>query len=1089
MDLLGRVDDQTLKDIGVSSAGHRLRIRNAIATLTPLSPLGKNENALAAGTDQGPALAERRQVTVLFSDLVGSTALSARMDPEDLRDIISAYQKCVADTVGRFAGFVAKYMGDGVLVYFGYPQAHEDDAERAVRTGLELIQAVGTLKAASPLQTRIGIATGLVVVGDLIGSGEAQEHGIVGETPNLAARLQGVAEPNTVVIADSTRKLLGSLFALQDLGGKDLKGIAEPVRAWAALHASSVESRFEALRSATTPLVGREEEVDLLLRRWEQAKRGDGCVVLISGEPGIGKSRLAQTMVERLAGEPHIRLRFFCSPHHQDSALYPVIAHLERAAGFHRDDTAEQRIEKLEAMLAQATNDLGAVAPPIADLLSVPIGDRYPALGLTPQKRKEKTLAALASQVEGLSTREPVLMVYEDVHWSDPTTRESLDLLLDRLSARRVLAIITFRPEFAPPWLGRPHVTMLTLNRLASRHRTEIIGHVVGGRALPKEIAEQIADRTDGVPLFIEELTKSVVESGLVTEVGDRYAVTVPAAPLAIPTTLHASLLARLDRLAPTREVAQIGAALGRSFSHELISAVSQMPQQKLDNALEQLVAAELIFRRGTSPDAEYTFKHALVQDAAYSTMLRSRRQPLHGRIATTLESRFPEIVAADPEILAQHCTEAGLSEKGVNYRLKAGQQAAARSAMAEAVAQLEKGLSLLTAMGSGRELQQQELESRVALIPALIGTKGYSSSDVGETIARAYAMAEQLNKREYFAPLLYGRWVFNLVRAELSLALTHAEGVESLGEEKNEPAVALMGHLQHGIVRFFFGELGAARTLFEQSDSLDLHRQFYSTFSPDDPHLVMLAYLGATLCLQGYIDQGRTMLNEAILEGGRRNHAHTLSLVLRFAAWAAWLVRSPSEEQQHADNLLSLSEEHGFPLWAGWAMVHRGSALAELGFAQDGVGLISNGLQIATTIGAMLLRPTGLIVLAEVHSRLEDWASAGKLLDEALQIIKNTDERTHLSDLHRVRVDLLVRTGDLIAGERSYQQAISVALGQNAKVPELRAATRLARLWRDQGKRDEARDLVAPVYGWFTEGFDTLNLREAKALLDELSS
>jgi tetratricopeptide (TPR) repeat protein len=510
------------------------------------------------------------------------------------------------------------------------------------------------------------------------------------------------------------------------------------------------------------------------------------------------------------------------------------------------------------------------------------------------------------------------------------------------------------------------------------------------------------------------------------------------------------------------------------------------MPQSQIDHALEQLVAAELLFRRGTLPDTQYTFKHALVQDTAYSTLLRSRRQQLHGGIVTTLESRFPEMVATDPATLAQHCTEAGLKVKAVNYRLKAGQQAVARSAMAEAVAQLEKGLSLLTTMASGRELQQQELELRVALIPALIGTKGYSSSDVGETIARAYALAEQLNKPEYFAPLLYGRWVFNLVRAELSLALTHAERLEGLGKERNDPAVALMGHLCHGIIRFFFGELGSARTLFEQSDSLDLHRQFYSTLSPDDPHLVMLAYLGATLCLQGYLDQGRAMLNEAILEGGRRNHAHTLSLVLRFAAWAAWLVRSPSEEQQHADNLLSLSEEHGFPLWAGWAMVHRGSSFAAVGFPQDGVGLILKGMQIATTVGAVLLRPTGLIMLAEVHGRLGQWANAGKFLDEASLIIRNTDERTHLSDLHRVRGDLLIGSGDLIEGEQSYRQAISVAVEQNAKVQELRAATSLACLWRDQGKRDEARELLAPVYAWFTEGFDT---REAKALLAELSS
>ena len=615
-----------------------------------------------------------------------------------------------------------------------------------------------------------------------------------------------------------------------------------------------------------------------------------------------------------------------------------------------------------------------------------------------------------------------------------------------------------------------------------------MIARVTRDKALPKEIADQIIERTDGVPLFIEELTKTVIESGIVTEAGDHYAMAGPVNALAIPTSLHASLLARLDRLGPTREVAQIGAALGRSFSHELVSAVAGIPQDQIDEALVRLVTAELIFRRGTPPDAEYTFKHALVQDTAYSTLLRSRRQQLHARIATTMESRFPEIAAADPAILAQHCTEAGLNAKAVDYRLKAGQQAVARSAMAEAVTQLQKGLALLATMASGRERQQQELELHVSLIPALLGTKGYSSPDVGETITLAYASAEQLNRPEYFVPLLYGRWVFNLVRAELSFALSQAEQAESVGKESNDPAVMLMAHLENGIVRFFFGELEAARTRFEQSDRLDTYRQFFSNIIPDDPYLVMLAYHGATLCLQGYIDQGRARLNQAILEGRRRSHAHTLCLVLRFATWAAWLFRSPNEEQQYADELLSLSDEHGFPLWAAWAMVHRGSALAALGFNQDCVRLISSGLQIASTIGAVLLKPTGLIVLAEVHGRLEDWANADKLLGEASLIIENTDERTHLSDLHRVRGDLLLCRGDPIKGERSYREAISVALGQNAKVLELRAATNLARLWSNQGKRQEARELLAPVYGWFTEGFDTLDLKEARALLDELS-
>src|SRR5215831_9184939 len=632
LSVLPDLTDQHLEKLGVA-LGDRLKILRAIRELSVTTVAQPAASAAPVVQDS----AERRQLTVMFCDLVGSTALSGKLDPEDLRGIIGTYHRCCTELVERNGGFVAKYIGDGVLAYFGYPQAHEHDAERAVRAGLGLVEAMPKLatNTGSPLQVRIGIATGLVVVGDLIGAGAAQEQAVVGETPNLAARLQALAEPGAVVIASTTHRLTGGLFEYRDLGTVALKGFAENIAAWQVLGSSTAESRFEALRTPTTPLVGRQEEIELLLRRWDQAKRGDGCVVLISGEAGIGKSRIAQTFVERISARPHTRLRYFCSPHHQDSALYPSIAQLERAAGFRRDDTSEQRLDKLEAVLAQGTNDLRETVPLLADLLSVPIGDRYPPLNLTPQKRKERTLHAQVAQVEALSARQPVLMVWEDVHWSDPTTRESLDLLIDRVPALRVMVIITFRPEFAPPWLGRPQVTLLSLSRLPPRQRAEMIMGVTGGKALPTEIANQIVDRTDGVPLFIEELTKSVVESGLVTEVGDLYTMRGAALPLAIPTTLHASLLARLDRLAPTREVAQIGAALGRSFSHELISAVAGMPEQQLDDALQQLVRAELVFRRGAPPDAEYTFKHALVQDAAYGTLLRARRQELHGRIAT----------------------------------------------------------------------------------------------------------------------------------------------------------------------------------------------------------------------------------------------------------------------------------------------------------------------------------------------------------------------------------------------------------------------------------------------------------------------
>ena len=639
--------------------------------------------------------AERRQVTVMFSDLVGSTALSARMDPEDLREVISAYQKCVAETVQRFGGFVAKYMGDGVLIYFGYPQAHEDDAERAVRAGLELVAAISGLKTHAALQTRVGVATGLVVVGDLIGSGASQEQAIVGETPNLAARLQSIAEPNSVVIAESARRLVGDLFELDDLGSQELKGIAGAVRAWAALRPASVESRFDAMHATgLTELVGREEELELLLRRWSKAKSGEGQVVLLSGEPGIGKSRLTAALLERVAAEPHIRLRNFCSPRHTDSALYPTIGQIERAAGFRHDDTAQAKLDKLDALLAQSSTSPHDAAL-LAEMLSLPNDRRYPALELTSPERRQKTLEALVLQVAALARENPVLVIFEDAHWADPTSLELFGRIIDKIPSLRALLIVTYRPEFDPPWIGRPHVTALTLNRLGDREIAAIIDSVTGNKLLSPSIRGEIIERTDGIPLFVEEMTKAVLEA---ESEGDarKTAAAVPSSGLNVPASLHASLMARLDRLGPAKEVAQIGAAMGREFSHALLTAVVRKSEEELGSALGRLTAAGLLFRQGVPPQATYLFKHALVQDAAYGTLLREPRRALHARIAETLESQFAEIAENQPEVLARHFTEAGMSETAIQYWSKAGERALQRSANAEAAAHLTSAIELI---------------------------------------------------------------------------------------------------------------------------------------------------------------------------------------------------------------------------------------------------------------------------------------------------------------------------------------------------------------------------------------------------------
>ena len=576
LSVLPDLTDQDLEKLGVL-LGDRRKMLRAIAKLetgadnAPPVAVAAEASAAPRPTDA----AERRQVTVMFSDLVGSTAMSARMDPEDLRELISAYQKSITATVQRFGGFVAKYMGDGVLIYFGYPQAHEDDAERAVRAGLEVVASIAALKSSVPLQTRVGIATGVVVVGDLIGSGEAQERGIVGETPNLAARLQGIAEPNMVVIAESTRRLIGKLFELEDIGAKELKGITGPVRAWAALRASSVESRFEAFHASDlTALIGREEEIELLLRRWSKAKTGEGQVVLLSGEAGIGKSRLTAALLERLASEPHTRLRYFCSPQHTDSAFYPIISQMERAAVLAHDDTTHAKLDKLDTLLAQSSTPRQDAAL-FAEMLSLPDDGRYPKLQLAPQQRRQRTLEALATQIEALSHQNPVLMIFEDAHWIDPTSLEALGQAVDRIRTLGVLLIVTYRPEFEPPWIGRPHVTPLTVNRLGEREIAAMIEGVIGNRPLPANVRQDIVERTDGIPLFVEEMTKAVLEA---ESEGDarQIAAVVPSSALAVPASLYASLMARLDRLGPAKEVAQIGAVIGREFSHALLAVGPQ---------------------------------------------------------------------------------------------------------------------------------------------------------------------------------------------------------------------------------------------------------------------------------------------------------------------------------------------------------------------------------------------------------------------------------------------------------------------------------------------------------------------------------
>ena len=1095
--VLPRLTAEDLKELGVAALGHRRKLLDAIAVLRGDANASPTASPGPAVADKSPRdTAERRQVTVMFSDLVGSTALSARMDPEDLREVISAYQKCVAETVRRFGGFVAKYMGDGVLIYFGYPQAHEDDAERTVRAGLELVAAVSDLKTHAALQTRVGIATGLVVVGELIGSGASQEQAIVGETPNLAARLQGIAEPNSVVIAESTRRLLGNLFELQDVGAVDLKGISEPVQAWAALRASSAKGRFEALRATgLTALVGREEELELVLARWSKAKSGEGQVVLLSGEAGIGKSRLTVALLERLATDPHVRLRHFCSPQHTDSAFYSIIGQWERAARLAHDDTPQARLDKLDAVLTRTSTSKQNAAL-FADMLSLPNDGRYPTLELTPEQRRQRTFEALNLQIEELTSSGPVLMIVEDAHWADPTSLEAFGQAVDLIASLRVLLIVTFRPEFEPPWIGRSHVTAITVNRLAERDVRGMIDNVVGNKLLPPGVRQDISKRADGIPLFVEEMTKAALEAE--SEGAEQRTAVVPLTAPAVPASLHGSLLARLDRVGPAKEVAQIGAALGRKFSHPLLAAVVRKPEAELATALDRLVAAGLLFQQGVPPHATYLFKHALVQDAAYGTLLREPRRALHARIAETLESQFTEIAENQPELLARHCTEAGLIERAASLWGKAGQRSLERSALVEAAEQLTRALGQIAALSVTPALRREEIKLQVALITPLIHVKGYAAPDTKVAVERARSLIEQVQALGeppedplLLFSVLYGFWIANLVTFNSDVMRELAAQFMALAEKQGAIAPLMIGHRLMGMSLLHTGDIAEGRVHFDRAIALydpAEHRPLATRFG-QDVRVAILSYGSLATWLLGYPDAALTDAEHAVKDAREIGQAATLMYALLHASLRLIQCGNYATANAQLDEIVALADAKGSLYWKALGMVFQGCELALTGDASNAVHTITSGNTAWRSTGATLFMPLYLSHLAMAHAELGQFDDAWRCIGEAMTTVEATKEKWCEADIHRMagEIALLSPERDLAKAEAYFERALAVARKQQAKSWELRAAMSMARLWRDQGKRDDARDLLAPVYDWFTEGFDTLDLKEAKALLDAL--
>ena len=1085
-ELLGELSNEDLKDLGVARLADRKRLLKAIAEL---------QHSPADAAARRPHGAERRHLTVMFCDLVGSTELSGRLDPEDLRDVMRTYQNTVAGEIARFEGHLAKFMGDGVIAYFGYPRAHEDDAERALRAGLAVARAVPGLQRADtpPLQVRIGIATGQVVVGDLIGDGAAQEEAVTGETPNLAARLQELAAPNAVVISAATRALTGNTFECSDLGARTLKGIGDPVRVWRVDEERQLESRFEARAARLTAFVGREHEVGLLAERWQQAKLGDGQVVMLSGEAGIGKSRILEALREQFAAEAHTRLHYQCSPFHVNSALYPVITQLERAAGFSIDDAADARFDKLEALLAASFEDLGQAMPLLAALLSLPLGAGYAALEFSPQLQKSRTLDVLCDQLSALARRQPVLLLFEDAHWIDPTTLELLQRVIERVAAERVMALITHRPEFEAPWPLDAHVTALALNRLAADQCAEIIRDLSREQPLPEQVLEQIAAKTDGVPLFVEELTKSVLESDLLArdDAGSEAAGPLPA--MAIPGTLQDSLMARLDRLAEVKELAQIGAAIGREFPHRLLAAVSALRAAELGAGVEQLVASGLVFRRGEGEAAIYIFKHALVQDVAYESLLRSRRQTLHRDIAKALEKVSADTIEVEAEVLAHHYTLAGESAQAMVYWQQAGERALRRSANIEAINHLNQALALLETLPESDERGRRELSLQLVLGQALMAVRGQGAPEVRQAYGRARELGQQVGETRQHFQALWGSWRIHVVQSDHEAGRDLAKQCLSLAEQSGDDALRLEAHFALGGSLVLMGEFAAARQQLDEAVPLyDIDRHAGLAFQfGQDPGASNLAYLGWALWFLGFPEQSWEQGRKALALAETLGHPFTLAQVSMYLAMTHALGRDWPAVRTQAEATMAISEAHGFPqnLWFGTAM--HGRALVAAGQVDVGLARIEEGVAAREATGVRGGRLLELALLADAYGIAGRVEAGLRVLHQALAFAERTGEGFGLPELHRLKGVLLLQQdmpGAMAAAESCFLAGLEVARRQQARILELRSATSLARLMRQQGQSTAARDLLGPLYGWFTEGFDTPDLGAAKDLLDALS-
>jgi class 3 adenylate cyclase len=1075
-----------LKELGVTSVGHRRQLLQAIAARCGDS----GQLSLARTTGLSPnertfrSTAERRQLSVMFCDIMGFTGLSSRLDPEDLSEVIRGYQERVAATITRFGGFIARYVGDGVLIYFGWPEAHEANAERAIRAALSVIDAISQAPIrAEHLQIRIGIATGLVIVGEPIGNGDARQQTAIGETPNLAARLQSFAEPDGIVIDAVTRRQIGGLFEYRDLGTVALNGLPDPVPAWQVLREAAIESRFEALHAhMMTPLIGRDEEFDLLLRRWRRAKEGEGQLVLLSGEPGIGKSRLISALEEWLRSEPHENLRYFCSPHHQDSALYPVAARWEHDLQFARSDKPQEKLRKLETALIPLGMSPGEVTL-IADLLSVPVDARYPQADLDPQRKKEKTFEALLQVLANRARRQPVLMLFEDAHWADVSSIELLDkVVVGTLTDLPILVIVSFRPEFQPPWIGLANASLITLERLTLKQAEQLAQRVIVERALPPDLLERIVVQTDGVPLFIEELTKAVVER--TGQSGGN------AAPLEVPATLQASLIARLDRLPAAKQIAQIGAVIGREFAHSLLAAIANTPEAQLIQGIEMLVSSGLAFRHGRPPDAVYTFKHALVRDAAYSTLLRNRRQQLHASIAAELEEHFPEIVETRPEVLGHHCTQAGLAERAIEFWHLAGLLSVGQSANAEAAAHFTSALNLLRTLPASEKRDAQELDVTLNLAVPLIAVHGFGSSRVEEYALRAMELSDRLTGSPSRFAARRLAWNSCLLRQPLSKTVELAHDLATLADEDKSPAKIAVAHRSLGYSLLMMGRLRESDEILSQGAALAdtiADREF--TVYGEHPSMVCRAYTAHAKIMAGLPASGARLAERAVAFARREKNAHSLAWALTVAAHAFTIHDEPAITARFASEGIATARDHRLPQWLANGERCMGWAMHRLGDFKAGFSLLMQGVKRWNDTGAKLHTTHYEMALADCLLREGRIAEARLHLNVARAHCASYGEAYLAAEIDRLEGVLLQSeqaATELV--EDYFKKSLSTAGRQGAHLFELRTAIAFARVLADRGERRRAVDILAPAFSWFTDGFETTDWAEAKMLLDWLT-